>query len=139
MQRPKRTNEEILQHFRYDHEYCHRRYREYFNHKDPLILTPCLPNPQVRLEHIQDSCNKSTAVYSVVPHLEPHTRDYSNNSATRSEILYTIYEQWFRHHNLDIEFGNFVAKLISIMIPSDKPAITVKDIICIISAWCDNV
>ncbi len=139
MQRPKRTNEEIIHRFRYDQEYYHRWCREYFNRRDPLILTPCLPNPPVRLEHIQDSCNKSTAVYSVIPHLEPHTRDYSNNSAIRSEIIYTIYEQWFRDHNVDIEFGNFVAKLISIMIPSDKPAITVEDIISIHRAWCDHV
>ena len=126
------TNEEIIHCLRYDQEYTHRRRREYFDHCDPLILTPCLPNPPVRLEHIQDSCNKSTAVYSVIPHLERPT-------AIRSEISYTIYEQWFCDHNVDIDFGNSVAKLISIMIPSAKPAITVEDIIRIHRAWCDHV
>lgn len=106
---------------------------------DPLILTPSLPNPPVRLEHIQDSCNKSTAVYSITPHLEPHTMAYSKDSGMRSEIIYTIYEQWFCGHDIDIDFGNFVAKLISIRMPSHKQAITVEDIIDIHRAWCDHV
>ena len=139
MQRPKRTNEEILQNLRYEQEWNHRRCREYFSSNQPLILTPCLPNPPVRLEHIQDSCNKSTAIYSMTPHLEPHTLAYSKDSANRSEIIYTIYEQWFCGHDIDIDFGNFVAKLISIRIPSDKQAITVEGIIDIHRAWCDHV
>ena len=139
MQRPKRTNEEILHNLRYSQEYYHRRCREYFSCNEPLILTPCLPNPPVRLEHIQDSCNKPTAVYSMTPHLEPHTIAYSKDSGRRSEIIYTIYEQWFCGHHVDIDFGNFVAKLISIRIPSDKQAITVEDIIDIHKAWCDHV
>lgn len=80
MQRPKRTNEQILYNLRYSQEWYHRRYREYFGVYDPLTLTPCLPNPPVRLEHIQDSCNKSTAVYSMTPHLEPHIMVYSKDS-----------------------------------------------------------
>ena len=137
--RPKRTNEEILHDLRYCQEFHHRQCREYFSSFDPLILTPCLPNPPVRLEHIQDSCNKSTAVYSISPHLEPHTMAYSNESSLRSEIIFTIYEQWFSGHDVDIDFGNFVAKLISIRIPSDKQATTVEDIIDIHRAWCDHV
>ena len=139
MQRPKRTNEEILHNLRYSQEWHHRRCREYFSCNAPLILTPCLPNPPVRLEHIQDSCNKSTAVYSITPHLEPHTIAYSKDSSRRSEIIHTIYEQWFCGHDVDIDFGNFVAKLISIRMPSDKQAITVEDIIDIHKAWCDHV
>ena len=139
MPRPKRTNEEILHNLRYSQEYTHRRCREYFSAFAPLILTPSLPNPPVLLEHIQDSCNKSTAVYSISPHLEPHTLAYSKNSTMRSEIIYTIYEQWFCGHDVDIDFGNFIAKLISIRIPSDKQAITVEDIIDIHRAWCDHV
>ena len=140
MPRPKRTNEEILHDLRYCQEYHHRRCREYFSAFEPLILTPRLPNPPVRLEHIQDSCNKSTAVYSITPHLvEPHTTAYIKDSEMRSEIIYTIYEQWFCGHDVDIDFGNFVAKLISIRIPSEKEAITVEDIIAIHRAWCDHV
>lgn len=139
MQRPKQTNEEILDRLRYEQEWYHRRCREYFSANDPLILTPCLPNPPVRLEHIQDSCNKSTAVYSVTPHLEPYTIAYSRDSGNRKDIITTIYEQWFRGHDVDIDFGNFVAKLISIRIPSDKQAITVEDIIDIHRAWCGHV
>lgn len=139
MQRPKRTNEEILHNLRYSQEWYHRRCREYFSANETLILTPCLPNPPVRLEHIQDSCNKSTAVYSMTPHLEPHTMAYSKDSGNRSEIIHTIYEQWFCGHDVDIDFGNFVAKLISIRIPSDKQAITVEEIINIHKVWYDHV
>lgn len=64
---------------------------------------------------------------------------YSKDSGNRSEIIYTIYEQWFCGHDVDIDFGNFVAKLISIRIPSDKQAITVEDIIDIHKTWCDHV
>ena len=106
---------------------------------DRVILTPCLPNPPVKLEHIQDSCNKSTAVYCITPHLEPHTIAYCEDSSKRSDIIYTIYEQWFCGHDVDIDFGNFVAKLISIRIPSDKQTTTVEDIIDIHRAWCDHV
>ena len=139
MQRPKQTNEEILHNLRYSQEYYHRRCREYVSGRDTLILTPSLPNPPVKLEHIQDSCNKSAAVYSITPHLEPHTMAYSKYSGMRSEIIYTIYEQWFCGHDIDIDFGNFVAKLISIRMPSDKQAMTVEDIIDIHRAWCDHV
>ena len=139
MQRPKRTNEEILHTLRYEQEWHHRRCGEYFTSFKPLILTPCLPNPPVKLEQIQDSCNKTTAVYFITPHLEPYTLAYSEDSSTRSEITYTIYEQWFCGHDVDTDFGNFVAKLISIRIPSDEQAITVEDIIEIHRAWCDHV
>ena len=105
MQRPKRTNEEILHNLRYSREWHHRRCREYFSANEPLILTPSLPNPPVKLEHIQDSCNKSTAVYSISPHLEPHTLAYSMDSSMRSEIIYTVYEQWFSGHDVDIDLG----------------------------------
>ena len=139
MKRPQRTNEEIIHTVRYHLEYNHRRYREYFSNNAPLILTPSLPNPPVGLEHIQDSCNKSAAVYSITPHLEPHTLAYSKDSARRAEIIYTIYQQWFRSHDIDIDFGNFVAKLVSIRLSSDDQAIKVEDIIDIHRAWCDHV
>lgn len=139
MQRPKRTNEEILHNLRYSQEWYHRRCREYFSANAPLVLTPCLPNPPVKLEHIQDSRNKSTGVYSITPHLEPHTKAYSKDSGKRSELIYTIYEQYFCGHDVDIDFGNIVAKLISLRIPSDKQAITVENIIDIHGAWCDHV
>ena len=139
MPRSQQTNEEILQNIRYSQEYHHRRCREYFSANAPLILTPSLPNPPVRLEHIQDSYNKSTAVYSITPKLEPRTIAYSSDSAKRSEIIYTIYEQWFCGHHVDIDFGNFVAKLISIRVPSPEQAITVEGIIDIHRAWCDHV
>lgn len=139
MKRLEQTNEEMINDLRYDLEYHHRRCREYFSADAPLILTPCLPNPPVKLEHIQDSCNKSTAVYFITPHSEPRTEAYSKDSRSRSEIIYTIYEQWFCGHDVDIDFGNFVAKLISIRIPSDKQAIIVENIIDIHRAWCDHV
>lgn len=139
MQRPQRSYEELIHDLRYGQEYYHRRCREYFSCNSPLILTPCLPNPSVKLEHIQDSCNKSTAIYSVTPHLEPHTTAYGQDSGKRSEIVYTIYEQWFCGHDVDIEFGNFVAKFVSVRLPSDKQAITAENIIDIHRAWCDHV
>ena len=139
MPRSPLTNEEILRKIRFDEENHHRRCREYFFHARPLTLPVCLPIPQVDLEHIQDSCNKSTAIYSITPHLEGHTEAYNRDGANRSDIIFSIYEQWFRHHSLDIDFGGFVAKLLRIEIPSTEQRPTVQDIIKIHKAWCEHV
>ncbi|CAD6587499.1 MAG: hypothetical protein ASARMPRED_003166 [Alectoria sarmentosa] len=64
---------------------------------------------------------------------------HSNDKGSRSEIIFTIYEQWFSGHDVDLDFGNFVAKIISIRVPSETQAITVEDIIDIHRAWCDHV
>ena len=133
------TNEEILRDLRYSREWYHRFSRDYFFHTSPPILNSTLPLPQVQLEHVQDSCNKSTAIYLVTPHYEPRTRGYNNDGADRSTIVYSIYQQWFRGHHVDIDFGNFVAKLISIKVPSPEQGATVEDVITIHQAWCEHV
>jgi len=141
MPRSSPTNEQILHSLRYSEEWHHRRCREYFFADRLLTLTliPFLPVPQVELEHIQDSCNKSTAIYFVTPHFEPHTRNYNRDAGDRFDIIYSTYEQWFRGHHVDIDFGKFVAKLISIKIPSDEQRPTVEDMMNIHEAWCEHV
>lgn len=54
-------------------------------------------------------------------------------------MIFSIYERWFRDHNVDIDFGNFVAKLIRIKIPSFEQRPTVGGIIEIHRAWCEHV
>ena len=146
MPRPSYSNEEILCNLRYDEEYFHRQCREYFFRNFPLTLnlTPSSlirPNQlgQIQLEQIQDSCNKSTAIYFITPHFEPHTEGYGMDHAHRSSMIYSIYQQWFRGHDIDIDFGTFVAKLICLKVPSEEQKVTSEDIISIHKAWCDHV
>lgn len=54
-------------------------------------------------------------------------------------MISSIYEQWFRGHDVDIDFGNFVAKLICLKIPSQEQKVTSKDVIGIYKAWFDHV
>ena len=143
---PSYSNEEILCNLRYDEELFHRQCREYFFRNYPLTLdlTPSSlirPNQldQIQLEQIQDSCNKSTAIYFITPHFEPHTEGYGMDHAHRSSMIYSIYEQWFRGHDVDIDFGNFVAKLICLKIPSKEQKVTSEDVVNIHKAWCDYV
>ena len=131
-------NEEILHNLRYSNEWHHRQHREYFFNTRPLALalTPSSPIPQVQLEQLQDSCNKSTAIYFITPDLEPRTSNYAGD---RSDIIYSIYEQWFRSHNLDIDFGKFVAKLICLKTPSDEQMVTSEEVLSMHKAWCEHV
>lgn len=126
--RPVRTNEEILRRVRYFEEFEHRRRREYFAVNRPLTLSfnHSLPIPQVQLEQIQDCCNKSTAIYYMT-------------STKPFDVMHSIYEQWFRGHNIDINFGRFVAKLIRLEIPSDEQKVTGEDVIGFHKAWCEHV
>ena len=128
IQRPVRTNEEILRRVRYFEEWEHRRRREYFAVNRPLTLSlnHSLPIPQVQLEQIQDCCNKSTAIYYMT-------------SRNLFDVMHSIYEQWFRGHDIDINFGNFVAKLIRLEIPSDEQKVTGEDVIGFHKAWCEHV
>ena len=137
---PPRSNEEILRNLRWDAEMMHRRSREYFfvNQSVLLPLNPSSSDLQVDLEHIQDSCNKSTAIYSINPSLEPHTEAFLREVGRRSDIIYYLYERWFCNHNVDIDFGNFIAKLISVKTPCEKQA-TVEEIINFHQIWCDHV
>lgn len=126
--RPVRTNEEILRGVRYFEEWEHRRRREYFAVDRPLTLSlnHSLPIPQVQLEQIQDCCNKSTAIYYMT-------------SGQLFSVMHPIYEQWFRGHNININFGKFVAKLIRLEIPSDEQKVTGEDVIGLHKAWCEHV
>ena len=135
------SNEEILHNIRYSDEWHHRWTREYFFRHRPLTLalTPSSSVPQVQLEQIQDSCNKSTALYFIAQDLEPHTSSYARDARIRSDIIYSIYEQWFRSHHMDIDFGKFVAKLICLKIPSDEQTVTGEEVINLHKAWCEQV
>ena len=128
IRRPVRTNEEILRRVRYFEEWEHRRRREYFALNRPLTLSlnHSLPIPQVQLEQIQDCCNKTTAIYYMT-------------SRMPFDVMHSIYEQWFRGHNIDIRFGKFVAKLIRLEIPSNEQKVTGEDIIGFHKAWCEHV
>ena len=134
------SNEEILHKIRYSDEWYHRWSREYFFRRRPLTLalTPSSPTPQVQLEQIQDSCNKSTAIYFITPHFESHTLNYSRDGAG-SDIIHSIYEQWFRSHHMDIDFGKFVAKLICLKTSSDEQTVTGEEVISFHKAWCQHV
>ena len=125
--RPVRTNEEILRRVRYFEEWEHRRRREYFAVNRPLTLSLNHSEaiPQVQLEQIQDCCNKLTAIYYMT-------------SGKLFDVIYSIYEQWFRNHNIDINFGKFVAKLIRLEIPSEQK-VTGEDVIGFHKAWCEHV
>ena len=139
MPRSPLTNEEILRKLRFEEEYHHRRCREYFFDFGLLILLLCLSILQVQLEHIQNSCNKSTVIYSITFHLKNHTEFYCRDRANRSDIIFSIYEQRFRDHQVDIDFGSFVAKLIRIKLSSIEKRLTIRDIIEIHKAWCAHV
>ena len=139
MPRPSPTNEQILRRLRAFEEYQHRRCQEYFYDGGMLTLSPSLPIPQVDLEQIQDSCNKSTAIYSLAPHMERSTSAFSNDLAIRDDIMFSVYEQWFHGHNVDIDFGSFFAKLIRIETSNDQQCQTIEDIITAHKAWCDHV
>ena len=135
------SNEEILHSIRYSDEWYHRSCREYFFRLRPLTLalTPSSPTPQVQLEQVQDSCNKSTAIYFATPHSEAHTLGYVRDAGIGSDLIYSIYEQWFRSHNMDLDFGKFVAKLICLEIPSDKQTVTDEEVVNFHRAWCEHV
>ena len=135
------SNEKILHNIRYSDEWHHRWSREYFFRHRPLTLAliPSSPTPQVQLEQIQDSCNKSTAIYCITPHFEPHTLNYTRDAGDRSDIIYSIYEQWFRSHNMDIDFGRFVAKLICLKTLSNEQKVTVEQVISFHRAWCEHM
>ncbi|KAL9580343.1 MAG: hypothetical protein Q9212_004554 [Teloschistes hypoglaucus] len=139
MSRSSLNNDIILRRLRASQEYDHRRYQEYFFEFGLLALPPSSSIPQVYLEHIQDSCNKSTAIYSITPRPEPHTDAYCRDVALRIEIIFLIYEQWFRDHNVDIDFGNFVTKFIRIETSNDEQHQTIENIIKIHTAWCEHV
>ena len=128
-----RTNEEILRRVRYFEEWEHRRRREYFAVQRPLTLSlnHSLPIPQVQLEQIQDCCNKSTAIY--------YMSSENPFDVNPFDVIYSIYEQWFRGHNININFGKFFAKLIRLEIPSDEQKVTGEDVIGFHKAWCEHV
>ena len=134
------TNEAILHRLRYEDELRHRRNREYFFYNKPLNLplTPSSADLRVELEHIQDSCNKSTAIYTINPRPEPHTTAYNQDVDDRSDMISYIYEHWFHNHNVDTDFGNFVAKLICVRPPLEKQ-VTVEDIVKVHQLWCEHV
>ena len=93
----------------------------------------------MNLEHIQDSCNKSTAIYSIKP---DRARSYANQATDPdwcSDLIFSIYERWFRDHQVDIDFGNFIAKHIRVEIPSDEHRPAAEDIIHIHKAWCEHL
>ncbi|KAL8707964.1 MAG: hypothetical protein Q9220_007107 [cf. Caloplaca sp. 1 TL-2023] len=143
MPRPSKTpksNEQILYELRCAEEWRHRSSREYFFDFGPLdIPVATLPvHEKIELQHVQDSCNKSTAIYITNPKPEPHTAAYNHEGSMCSDLIYTIYGQWFTSHNVDIDFGNFFAKLICARPSAGKQA-TVKDIIKTHRIWCDYV
>ncbi|KAL8801688.1 MAG: hypothetical protein Q9182_004282 [Xanthomendoza sp. 2 TL-2023] len=134
------SNEQILYELRCEEEWRHRSSREYFFANRPLDLhlKPSPADLKLELEQIQDSCNKSTAIYITNPPPEPHSSAYNEDSSVRSDIIYTIYERWFTSHNVDIDFGNFFAKLICAR-PRVNEQATIQDIINFHRIWCDNV
>ena len=56
----------------------------------------------------------------------------------RSDMILYLYERWFQNHNVDTDFGNFVAKLICLKPPLEKQ-VSVQDIIKFHQLWCEHV
>ena len=137
--RSQRSNDEILHGHRCDVEYQHRHSREYFFVNHPLILplNPSSIDLQVLLEHIQDSCNKSTAIYSINPPLEPHSLKYCQESGRRYDTIYYIYERWFCDHSNLLDRGANAGTTLSkpqstSKQPSKRSSISIK---CGASMW----
>ncbi|KAL8996316.1 MAG: hypothetical protein Q9169_004155 [Polycauliona sp. 2 TL-2023] len=140
IQKAPQSNEQILYQLRCEEERHHQSAREHFfaNRHLNLPLTPAPADLKVELEQIQDSCNKSTAIYIRNPAPEPHTLARSEESSVCSDIIYTLYERWFSSHNVDIDFGNFFAKLICARPMVTKQA-NIQDIINLHRIWCNHV
>lgn len=96
---------------------------------------------QISFDQIQDSCNKSTAIYWTVStsYSAKKNLDHVHDGGDRVAMINSIYPQWFRGHHMDIEFGNFVAKLVCIETTKKKQEAMIQDIIAIHLAWCDHV
>ena len=132
------TNQEILREMRYEREHNHRTIREIYFYRRPLFLSRNCSLSQVEtaeipLEEIQESCNKSTALYWTP---EPGPRSLQT---PHRNIIFSIYDQWFRGHDTDIEFGRFVARLIALRRPLGEQGATIQDILAIHRAWCETV
>jgi hypothetical protein len=69
------------------------------------------PPQQIVLNHLQDCCNKFTAIYLSEP------------GCNRQYIVNLIYKQWFKGHKTDVEFGAYPGKLI-IPLPPNSQAIS---------------
>ena len=127
------SNQEILRALRYEREHNHRILREIFFYRRPLFLACDFSLSDIALDHIQESCNKPTAIYWT-PSPEPRTPRIPGWG-----LAHSVYDQWFRGHDTDIEFGRFVAKLIAIDTLLGEPGATISDILEIHRKWCDAV
>ena len=74
----------------------------------PLKLSPDLPLPTITFDHLQDLCNKATAIYT--------RQKRRQNRLHKEKIKNYIFDKWVRGniHSTDIEFYNFLAKFISL-------------------------
>lgn len=135
------TNDAILCRLRMDREFHHRWSREYFFITKPLVLSPRRSLSQISFDQIQDSCNKSTAIYWAVStsYSAKKNLDHVYDGRDRVAMINSLYPQWFRGHHMDIEFGNFVAKLVCIETAKKKQEAMIQDIIAIHLAWCNHV
>jgi hypothetical protein len=101
----------------------------------PLRLAPTLPLPDLEhdsgsapwllsIEHLQDFCNKSTAIYCT---------DILTDFTPMYEF---IFKKWSPGdvHKLDIEFARFFAKLVGV---TSNPSPTTQQIIMLHEALCD--
>lgn len=135
------TNDAILCRLRMDREFHHRWSREYFFITKPLVLSPRRSLSQISFDQIQDSCNKSTAIYWAVStsYSAKKNLDHVYDGRDPVAMINSLYPQWFRGHHMDIEFGNFVAKLVCIETAKKKQEAMIQDIIAIHLAWCNHV
>jgi hypothetical protein len=86
-----------------------------------LTFPPNLPLPLVTFDHLQDLCNKPTAMYT--------RKTPRENCLNREKIKNHIFDKWARgnFHTTNIEFYNFFAKLIKLKDGEDSaPASTEK-------------
>lgn len=139
----RRTNDMIVNALRSKREdsFC-ERLRCIFAAR-PLELDPQLPLPSpekedpskapwlLSIEHLQDVCNKTIAIYS------------TDTRYNKSEKLYKfLFDQWVLSHGgdvhkVDLEFARFFAKLIRIRFPNANGPATTQELLPIHQALCE--
>lgn len=101
-------NKEILHGLRVGLELRHRWFGTWMQIRAPLTLPTTLPLEPITSDHLQDCCNKSTAVY--------HTARIN----PREYIYNAIYKQWYHGHQTNVEFGHYPAKIIRLANPAER-------------------
>jgi hypothetical protein len=124
------SNDDILRSSRRSRECVHRQILQRRFIRYPLTLPSSLPLAFVTYDHLQDICNKPTAIYWTSP-----------DRCDSTYLEHYIYDKWSRGniHSTDVEFSRFFAKLVAIQDPEPKQSISVNGVISIHSALIEQL